>query len=124
MTKTKLILAMILGLILTAVASGWYLSRRWYDPLFGLEEFPVATYLHDYRPIKNKDFQCRWKYLDEAWRQEGLRVVTFESQEAAWPVAVALPDALTNDLELERGKTFAMKVTVEKDGLIYAKLCR
>ena len=124
MTKTKLILALMLGLTLAAVTSGWHLSRRWYDPLFGLKEFPVDEYLRDYSPLTGRDFQCRWTYLDETWSQGGVRMAVFRSQKAIWPITVAVPTELTREVELVRGEAFSMKVAVAKEGLIYAKVCR
>ncbi len=124
MTKTKPILALMLGLTLTAVASGWYLSRRWYDPLYGLKEFPLDEYLRDYSPLAGADFQCRWTYVNELWSQAGVRMAVFKSEKTAWPITVAVPEELTNEAELVRDKAVSMKVTVAKEGLIYAKMYR
>lgn len=122
--KTKSLLTLSVVVSLAGAATGWALTRYRHDPLFGLPEFPVDEYQHDYRPLTGKNFKCHWQYDSMLTGQNGTRLVVFTRAREAWPITVVVPAEIARTLEMAPGKMFSMEVAVEEKGLIYAKLCR
>ena len=122
--STKLILVLFVSVVLAGAVSGWLLTRRLYDPLYGLKEFPVDAYLRDYKPLAGEDFQCRWTFAAGLWEQSDLRMTVFKPGSKGSPITVAVPKAITPDMELTPGKICSLKITVDQEGLIYAKALR
>ncbi|HEY5741861.1 MAG TPA: hypothetical protein VIS99_04910 [Terrimicrobiaceae bacterium] len=112
-------------LLVLLLGGSFFLYRYLGDPLRTLEQFPVAKYLEDYKPLTGSKFRGNLRVENDLGWKEGigrLMVFTFAGIDSR-AVVVLVPANLAH-LYFAKGQTYEGEFEVKEGGLICANLIR
>ena len=118
-------LSWILGLVVFVLVAGggiYYLRGFLSDPYRGIPELPVAQYVDNSLSFQGNTYKVTGRVENQlGWSDKVGRLISFESEPDGklFHVAILLPSDL-NDVNVQKGQNFEIKVRVGDKGLLQA----
>jgi hypothetical protein len=106
------------GLVLAAIAGGYFLFGKASDPYRTLSPLPVADYLQNSNSLRGNVYKIEGSVLQSLqWSPTGGRLFSIEVGNDVLPVLI--PPGF-NSVNIERGQRFNFKIEVGDRGVLLA----
>jgi len=114
--------------VIVALAGGGIYSLRSFlaDPYRGIPELPVAQYVDNSLSLRGNAYKVTGKVENQlGWSDKAGRLFSFESESdgKTFHVGILLPSDL-NEVNVQKGQSFEIKVKVVDNGLLQAEQIR
>ena len=113
----------VLFALVVLVGGGIYFLRSFLsDPYRGISELPVSQYVDNSLSFRGNTYKVTGRVENQlGWSDKEGRLFSFESDSEGKPLhlAILLPSEL-NDVNVQKGQSFELKVRVVDKGLLQA----
>lgn len=124
-TRLWIVVGFIFILVAIGAVGGVFLSSYLNDPYRTMETFPVQKFLDNPRSLTGTRFKAELSVeADLAYEEEVGRLMLFSTRQDSRPIAVMIPDSISQDIYFTKGQSYIAELEVKEGGLIYANSCR